>query len=199
MKAAHDDVLGRAVRGDRDALVALLKRHGPSARRALAGKIPKRWQSVLSEEDVLQQTYADAAAKIRHFESPHEHAFAKWLVTVALRNLGDAIKMLGTGKAGGDRWRVEDPPTALLGVITGTPSRVAAGAEAKSALERAVAQLPELYRRVVVMYDLEERTIQEVAEALKRSPGAVYMLRQRAHQRLHETMGRTWNYFSDAS
>jgi DNA-directed RNA polymerase specialized sigma24 family protein len=48
------------------------------------------------------------------------------------------------------------------------------------------------------MYDLEGRPVQEVAQALGRSPGAVYMLRARAHRRLSEIMGTASRYVTDS-
>ena len=88
--AEFGDYLDRAIAGDRGALAALLKRHGPSVRRSLAGQIPRRHQSLLSEDDVMQQTYADATANIRQFRSrDNEEAFAGWLRTIAQHNVSD--------------------------------------------------------------------------------------------------------------
>jgi RNA polymerase sigma-70 factor, ECF subfamily len=200
-------ILERAVRGDRDALVELLKRHGPTLRASLAGRIPKRWQAVLCDDDVLQQTFADAVAKVHQFASDSEHSFAKWLKTTARRNLRDALKMLAAEKRGGNRRRVETAPgtgscaVSLVELITGTgttPSGYVGSREAEAALRSAVTELPDDYARVVTLYDLEERPVEEVAQALQRSPGAVFMLRARAHDRLHEALGRASRFF-DAS
>jgi len=207
MKANDDDLLNRAVQGDRDALVALLQRHGPAVRASLAGRIPMRWRSVLSEDDVMQQTYANAVAKIRQFTSGSESSFARWLETTARRNLSDALKMLAAEKRGGNRRPVR-PRTAdeslldlweVLSSTGTTPSGGASNDEATTTLRRAVDQLPEAYARVVKLYDLEGKPVEEVAAALQRSPGAVFMLRARAHERLHEIMGRTSNFFSGSS
>ncbi len=206
METAGTQLLDRAVRGDRDALVELLKCHGPAARRALAGRIPQRWQAVLSEDDVMQQTYANAAAGIARFEAAAEGAFAKWLTTIARRALNDAVKMLAAEKRGGDRRRIQPRASdesfvALWELLSNpgtTPSGHAARGEAQTALERAITQLPEAYARVVMMYDLEGRAVDEVAEAMGRSPGAVFMLRARALERLHDIMGRASRFFTDS-
>jgi len=206
MNSPNDDLLTRAVQGDQNALVALFRRYGMQARQGLAGRIPRCWQSVLSDDDVMQQTYADAAVAICRFDSRNEGSFAKWLALVARRNLRDAIKMLEAEKRGGNRRRVEAKGDQsfvalweLLAARSSTPSRHVAGAEARAALKQAIEQLPEDYARVVVMYDLEGRAVNDVAESLNRSPGAVFMLRARAHQRLHEIMGRTSKYFANGS
>lgn len=179
MEASGDNLVEKAAGGDRDALVELFKRDGPAVRRGLTGRIPQHWQGVLSEDDVMQQTYATAAGGMHEFHSGSESSFAKWLTTVARRNLGDAIKMLEADKRGGDRRLIElkstdDTYVTLWDLLTGagtTPSQHVARGEAKTALERAIDQLPEDYARVVVMYDLEGRPVQEVADALQRSAG----------------------------
>jgi len=207
MEAPTDNLLCRAARGDQGALVALLERHGPSARRSLAGQVPKRWRSVLSEDDVMQQTFADAVGHICEFESENESAFAHWLTTIAKRTLLNAIKMLEAEKRGGTRKRLEQPASEesfvalweLLATTGSTPSMCVARREAQGALASAIEQLPEAYARVVQMYDLEGWPVHEVARALQRSPGAVFMLRARAHQRLHEIMGRTSEFFSSST
>ena len=205
--AAVSDVLDRAVHGDQNALVALLTRHGPAVRASLAGRIPRRWQAVLSEDDVVQQTYANAVAKIRQFTSGSESSFARWLETTARRNLCDALKMLEAEKRGGNRRPVR-PRTAdeslldlweVLSSTGTTPSGGASNDEARTALRRAIDELPEVYALVVNLYDLDGKPVEEVAAALQRSPGAVFMLRARAHERLHEIMGRTSNFFSGSS
>ena len=200
-------MLNQAVGGDRDALDGLLERHGPAARRGLAGAIPKRWQSVLSLDDVMQQTYADAFLDIGGFVPVAEGSFAGWLLTMAKRNLLDALRILEAEKRGGGRAPLQaaagdDSFVALyeqLGGSSSTPSRKAARSEGRAALERAIRQLPQLQRRVVRTYDLEGQPVEEVAAALKRSVGAVYMLRARAHRRLCQIMGTASDYLSDSS
>jgi RNA polymerase sigma-70 factor, ECF subfamily len=191
-----DDVLERAKRGDRDALTDLFKRYGPTARRAIAGRIPKRWQSLLSEDDVMQQTYGDAVFKIGQLVAENEATFAGWLVSIAQRNRQDAVKYLEAEKRGGNRRPVNKVATdesfiSLIRLISDsgtTPSGAAGTREALEAMKKMIQQLPEDYRQVVVMYDLEGCPVKEVAEALKRSEGAVFMLRARAHDRLRELM-----------
>ena len=202
-----EDELSRAVHGDREAFVNLMRRHGPVARGAVQGRIPPRWQAVLSEDDVMQQTYADAFVHIGQFVGQSESSFTRWLETIAEHNLCEVLKLLAAEKRGGSRQQIAPHSSdesfvalyELLRVTSSTPSRQAARHEARTALERAIEQLPPDYRRVVQLYDLEGRTIEEVAQALQRRPGAVYMLRERAHRRLRELMGHTSAFFSDSA
>ena len=203
METHGDKLLEQAKGGDQEALLALLKQHGPFVRQSLVGKIPQRYRPALTEDDIMQQTYADAVANIEGFYSAKAAAFSIWLKTIAQNNLRDALKMLDSEKHGGTWERVE--PTGdesfltlweNLSAAAQTPCQHVSAAEAKTALQQAIAQLPEDYARVIQMYDIEGRSIEEVCEALGRRPGAVYMLRARALHRLHKIMGRTSKYFS---
>ena len=196
MGSSGDSLLAQACGGSREALGRLLEEHAAPLRTHLAGRIPLRWQALLSPDDVLQQTFTDAFLCIDQLVSRAEPSFAAWLHRIADNNLASALTMLETQKRGGDRRRIEpsdhDSLAELYELVAArqsTPSRHAARNEARTALERAIDQLPDDYRRVVRMFDLEGRPAAEVAEALGRSPGAMYMIRARAHRWLGELLG----------
>ncbi len=84
-----------------------------------------------------------------------------------------------------------------LGGTATTPSGHAARDEAKTALDRAIAKLPDHYRRVIQMYDLEEQPLANVAEAMERSRGATSIMRHRAIRMLGEIMGTASQYLSN--
>ncbi len=91
--ATEDELLQQACDGDEKALGKLLDLHTPELRRVVARKLPARWQSLLSEEDVLQQTFTDAFLDIHQFKPGPGSVFVAWLTTLATRNLYDAIRM----------------------------------------------------------------------------------------------------------
>lgn len=205
MTGPEKELVQHAIGGDRAALTELFERHGPTVRQSVAKQIPKRWQSLLCEDDVMQQTYADAFRGIERFVATENGSFAGWLDSLAHCNLQDAIRMFRAGKRP-DRHvvhtgRVDGSFVALCELLSGsgsTPSGHFAREEARTDLEQAMEELPSDYRRVVSMYDLEARTIQQLMEALNRSAGAVYMLRARAHDRLREILGSASNFFTIA-
>lgn len=194
---SESDLLTAATSGDRDALAKLLEQCGPAVRRSLAGRIDKRWRSVLSEDDVMQETYVDAFRSIHQFAPRGKGAFVRWLTTLARNNLLDAVKGLQTAKKGGERIRVqpdwlEDSHADLLDQLSGgktSPSGAARRTEAKQLLEEAVEKMPASYQQVVRLYDLEGRSAECVARLLGCSPGAVSMRRARAHALLRELLG----------
>jgi len=197
-----EQLVRKAVEGDREALAELLGTQGPLVRAELAGAVPRRWQSVLSVDDALQDAYTSAFLHIAQFQWRGNGSFCAWLTTLARNALQDAIRMLEADKRGGKRRRVTQVrETAagssvgtLLGVLSGTitsPSGRAARDEACAVLNAAMNALPVAYRQVVQLYDIEERTAENVAASINRSVGAMFMLRARALNRLREQMGRT--------
>jgi RNA polymerase sigma-70 factor (ECF subfamily) len=207
MTSSDDELLREAQSGEAQALATLLERHAPIVRARLADAIPRRWQALISLDDVMQEAFTDAFLSINRFEPQGEGAFAAWLTTLARHNLLDAIKMLESDKRGGKRRQVlasvDDRSYAnlydILASSITSPSGKAAGSEAQEALRQAIARLPANYRSVVELYDLQGRSVQDVSIELKRSPGAVYMMRSRAHRLLAETMGTSSQYLTGAS
>jgi RNA polymerase sigma-70 factor (ECF subfamily) len=199
MSLLEEEVLQRAVSGDRDALTALLEHHAPALRHRLEGKIDPRWQAVLSVDDVMQETFTDVFLGVSRFAPQGEGAFLRWLFTLARNNLRGAIKELKSLKKGGDRQRLGGNPGGdscldllhLLGGATTSPSTAAARNEAQQLLNRALERLPSPDAAVVRLYDLEDRPIDEVAEVLGCSRGAAFMRRARAHARLRQLLGRS--------
>lgn len=197
--------LRRAVAGDREALSALLCEHAPAVRAALAGRIPRRWRSVLSIDDVLQQTFTDALLDIGTFDPDGDGAFSGWLVRIAQYNLRDAVRMLAAVKRGGRSYRVQfDNPAQSADVLLSSltdgatkPSRHIARAEAAEILKAAMSRLPPSYRCVVRLFDLEGHDAAAVAKELGRSTGAIYMLRARAHERLRDLLGDPADFLPD--
>lgn len=203
--ASSNKLVERAIQGDVDALTTLLEVHGPVVRAAIVPEISQKWQSMLSVDDVMQQTYADAYLTIAGFENRHEDSFEAWLLTCARRNLLDAVRMLSARKRGGDHQRIEfrneeESTAVLLEHLVGTdstPSRHAARLEANAALREMIGRLSSNQRRVVRLYDIEGTSVDDVAKSLGKSVGAVFMLRARAHDRLRELMGAAHGYLSE--
>jgi RNA polymerase sigma factor (sigma-70 family) len=162
---------------------------------------------VLSEDDVMQQTFADAIRGIERFVPLANGSFRGWLATLARRNLADTVEMLNTGKRGGSHRQIRmvrkgDSWVTLLHELTGgdkSPSANLIHEEVMAALSKAVEELPTAYRIVVERCDLHGESPAAVAKALNRSRGAVYMLRARAHDRLREMLGATGGFFTTSA
>jgi RNA polymerase sigma-70 factor (ECF subfamily) len=204
MELAEEERLRDAVAGSEQALAALLNLHAPALRRVISTKLPAHLQPVLSEDDVLQQTFADAWRDIKTFDPSAAGSFLNWLKSLAACNLQDAIRSLEAKKRGGKRKKVDLPDSSkshaeLFDFLVGTgssPGTRAAAHEIDRLLKDAIARLPEAYRAVVQMHDLDGHDVADVAAALQRSAGAVYMLRARAHDQLRKMLGDSTHFFT---
>lgn len=207
MAQSDTELIMLAVEGHEGSLTELLERHGPTVRGRLAASISQHWKSSLDEDDVLQVSYLEVFLRIKSFEDRGEGSFLAWLSRIADNNLRDAIRGLERAKRPDPRRRVQPRShedsyaglVGLLGVTYTTPSINAARGEMITELDRALSRLPGDYGRVICLYDLDGRPIEEVAQELGRSPGAVYMLRARAHERLAEQLGNESKFFSHSS
>ena len=196
----------QARNGDEDAFRSLMKACERPLRARIGPKIGPSYRGILSEDDVLQVTFLDAILKMASFEDRGDGSFLAWITTLAEHNLSDAHRGLRRKKREPRDRRItsgsSDSYTSLIAAIAGddtTPTEHARGNEAKGFLDNALDQIAPDYAKVVRLYDLEEKPIQEVADALGRTRGAVHMLRARAHDCLREKLGETGRFFTTGS
>lgn len=201
---AQDSLLERAQAGDVDALVELLEDLGSNVRAIIEPKIGRKHRSVLSADDVMQVTYMECLARFGSFHGGGARGFLAWLIRIAENNLIDAVRGLEAAKRPnpGKRVGIRSPHDSMiamveaLGMTANTPSVDASKGEAIATIHKALDRLPEDYSRVICMYDLQGRSIEEMVQELGRSKGAVYMLRARAHEHLRELLGSESKYFT---
>ncbi|MCI0456835.1 MAG: sigma-70 family RNA polymerase sigma factor [Gemmataceae bacterium] len=73
-----------------------------------------------------------------------------------------------------------------LATDTPSPSRLAMQHEQAQAMQQALDRLPEDYRQVLVLRYQEQRSFEEIARLMERSPNAVRKLWLRALRRLQQ-------------
>lgn len=198
---ADEALVARAVEGDEEALSRLLALLGPRIRDRL--RISRRWQALVDPDDVMQTTYLEAFLRIGSLRASTLPGLQKWLERIAENNLRDAVRELERAKRPDSRPRAEQGEgeasrAAFLDAlvqVSRTASRDAVTREAVDLLSDALARLPESYRQIVELYDLQGRDIDELSATLGRSKGALYMLRARAHDRLAELLGPASHLF----
>ena len=205
MLEVQDRLTEAAVQGDQEALVELLERHDAALRERLVGSIDRAYRGALDVDDVLQVTYMEAFLRVSQFIPGENGTFLAWLTRIAENNVIDAIRYFNREKRPQPSQRLqpaggEDSYMSLLSNLVGsttTPSRAAAGVELKVIVDQALADLPADYAKAIRLYDMEGRTIEEVAQAFGRSHGAVHMLRARGLDRLRQLLGDAGKFFSD--
>jgi RNA polymerase sigma-70 factor (ECF subfamily) len=138
-------------------------------------------------EDVLQSAYLSAFRSLHQFEGSSR--LSTWLhrivVNAALmrirsrrRKRGDAIEEL-LPQFQDDGHHVEQ-----FAAWSASADELLARAQTRSTVRAAIAQLPEGYRTVLLLRDIEELSTQEVAEKLSMTSNAVKVRLHRARQAL---------------
>lgn len=202
--ALPEETIKRAGEGDAEALALLLREVGPRVRDRIVPKIGRQWSGLIEADDVMQVSYLEAFAHVGRITIKDEASFVAWLTRVAENNLRDAVRAFDRAKRPDPRKRVTGPVNEesyvglveVLGVTTTTPSRAAARQEAVRIMDQTLAKLPADYAKIVRLYDLECKPIEEVSREMGRSTGACYMLRARAHDALRDAMGTASQFFS---
>lgn len=204
--AGEQDLLNRAIAGEPLALERLLLDHHRPLRAAIEKRIPPTLAAVVSADDILQDCYSEAFRDIGKFRPEGPQALFRWLCTIADHRLLDAIRAHRSVKRGGGRApidaRVPDGGSGVLALIEivfaheHTPSRSAAGHEAQSAMQSAIAALKPEYRDAIRLRYIEGRTVGETASLLNKTERSVHKLCSRGIQKLRESLGDASKYFS---
>lgn len=199
------NLVERAAAGDTVAVTVLLTRSRQAMHRLLVSKIPRDLQSVVDADDVLQETQIDAYRNLDRFEHRGPDSFDRWIGTIALRRLRNQIQRHRALKRGGGRAGVSAPPeksiVTMLDLMAGpekTPSRRAARREALSAVDAALALLPDHYRQALQLVYLEGLSHEEAAERMGRTASAVHNMCHKAKRKLVHMLGSRSGYLSDS-
>lgn len=144
-------LLRRAVEGDDDALAVLLAESRGELAQRVALRIRSDLQRAMSAEDIIQEAHIEVFRRIRSFDVRGMDRFDRWVATIALRRLRNAIAYERRRKRGGDfvraedQRRQEDSTIALLETLVGpanTASRSVARREGVAAVKRSACRPP---------------------------------------------------------
>jgi len=142
-------------------------------------------------EDAVQSAYLKAFAAIDRFEG--RSALSTWLTRIAINEALARQRAARRRRAHFDASQVavlDDYREKLMqGSMAGTaPDRVHARAELRRLLEQAIAALPDPFRIVFVLREIEGQSVEEVAAALDLNPATVKTRHLRARRRLRESL-----------
>ncbi len=178
---------------DASVLEILMERYSPRVYRVAFGITRSHGDA----EEVAQDVFLTLFRKIDSFEG--RAALGTWLYRVAanaalIKRRGKRAEVevhledyLPTFKADGHR---EGDRAMLLADWSGTPERELLSGEAREILEEGLALLPDHYRAILVLRDVEELSNEEVAEALGESVASVKSRLHRARMALREVLTR---------
>jgi len=158
---SDSEVAERVLGGERACFEILMRRHNQRIYRVV--------RSVLRDEqdveDVMQQAYINAFVHLRQFERRSQ--FSTWLTRIAL-NEAFARRKKSQATAGDGAVHDEESRDLMNSIPSPAPDpeRQAYAGELTRALEQAVDALPEMYRSVFMLRDIEGLSTSETSEGL---------------------------------
>jgi RNA polymerase sigma-70 factor, ECF subfamily len=171
---------------------ALLIRQVLAGRRDLFGDLIEPhldavWRAVRARmgndadiDDVAQQAIFKAFTHLDQFR--YEGGFRTWLIRIALNEV-----IQNWRRRFASRSVALEPSAIAAASVTDpkdSPFNLCVRSQIAGLLQTALATLPEPYRRVVRMRDFEERSVSEVAKALRLTASAVKTRHHRARLRM---------------
>jgi len=185
--------------GDPAAKGQLLLRYQPWLQLLARLHAESRFQGKFDPSDIVQQTMLEAYRALPQFRGQTEPELKAWLRQILAHALGHEIRRY-RGTQQRDLAREVSLEEALarssqrlenmLAVSGSSPSQQAAQREQEVLLADMLARLPEDYREVIILRNLEGLSHDEVARRMNRSVGAVRMLWVRALARLRQELGK---------
>lgn len=195
-----NQVIDRVRNGDVEGLCIMLTQVESIVESHLVRQVPRRHAACFDVQDAVQIAFTQTLIEFHRFEWKGEEAFLAWVLRIASNQLLNAIRDLDAQKRTPRNARVmgsaDAPFLDELAVTLSTPSRAVSAAEVRDAVASALEDLPPDYAEAIRLYHLESLTARETGERMRRSPGSVYMLLQRAREALYELLGTDSKYFS---
>ena len=169
-------LVARARARDSTAFELLMRRHNQRVYRVV--------RSILRDadeiEDVIQQAYLQAFVHLDQFGGA-----ARWSTWVCRIAINEALaRVRGRGRFVSIEAASEADMTDFDRVPAGDPERVAAGRELGHMVEQAIDGLPEIYRAVLIMREVEGMSTNEAAAVLEVEPEVIKTRLHRARASL---------------
>jgi RNA polymerase sigma-70 factor (ECF subfamily) len=183
------DIVKRVRAGDRALFEILMRRHNQRLYRTARAVV----KDEVEVEDVMQQAYINAFTHLHQFEERSQ--FSTWLTRITLNEaFGRRRKMRPSEDAGESMDTIRSPQP--------DPERQAYAEELRRVLEDAVDTLPDSYRTVFMLRDIEGLSTQETGDGLGLGEEAVKtrlhraraMIRQAVTARIGEVASGTFQF-----
>jgi len=141
-------------------------------------------------EDTVQSAYLRAFAAIRSFEG--RSSLSTWLTRITINEALGRVRATKRRRA-----HLEDSSVAVLddyreklmqGSMSVSPDKAQARAELRRIMEQAIAALPEPFRLVFVLREIEDMDVETVSQTLGILPATVKTRHLRARRRLQQAL-----------
>jgi RNA polymerase sigma-70 factor (ECF subfamily) len=178
---SDNEIITRVLKGERDLYALLVRRYNQ--------RLYRVGMSIINDdaevEDVMQVAYIKAYENLKKFES--RSSFSTWLTRILINESLLRIKKRKRSAAMIDSGMDNEIHQQSL-EVSQTPLMKVLNSELKTMLEEAIRQLPEKYRVVFVMREVEDMNVAETQECLNLSEVNVKVRLNRAKAMLRDTL-----------
>lgn len=172
----------RFASGDLDCIPQVIQEHQAGIARLAARVLGIEHHAAI--DDVVQEVFLRAIESRKQFQQ--NSTLRTWLTSIAINQCRAYLRKQRRRKMLLGWWRNQNHNEAAASADTRARS-----AESAQQVRDAIAMLPILSREIVVLYYLEELTIDEIAQALSITPGAVSTRLSRARTQLRARLDST--------
>ncbi|MCC9599408.1 sigma-70 family RNA polymerase sigma factor [Stieleria sp. JC731] len=178
--------------------------HRASFNNLLTFRMDRRLAGRVDPDDILQEAFLAAKARLKHYLANEKHTVFAWLRMIVIQTMVDVHRRhLGAGKRSAQREIKLSSPNAHYPQTTAvsiadriaaqqtTPSGVAVRGEELQVLEKAIATLTEQDQEIIAMRHFESLSNKQVSEVLGLSVTAASNRYVRALERLREVLEGT--------
>lgn len=195
-KMEEKELISKAKRGDQDAFGQLVLAHQNKVYSLCVHLLGSREEA----EDMAQEAFLKAWRSLDSFLG--ESSFSTWMHRLTTNLCLDHLRKQARRQNISVAASLDDEETAIPEPAgqTGDPHEALERGERRRALAKGLRELPEHYRRPLVMREVGGMSYQEIAAALELDLGTVKSRIARAREALRKILLRDGNFFSpDAS
>ena len=175
------DVVKRVVGGEKGLYEILMRRHNQTLYRAVRSYLQDRDDV----EDAMQEAYLKAFAKLSQFKG--ESAFSTWLVRIGINEALQQLRKQRAMRVVSDTAEVEHLER-IADTRQMNPEQRTIQGEHRKLLEQAIDRLPEGYRAVYMLREVEGMSVLDTAHCLELSESNVKVRLHRAKDMLKEAL-----------
>jgi RNA polymerase sigma-70 factor (ECF subfamily) len=193
VEPSDEALVARVLAGERALIEPLLRRHNQRLFRVARAILRDDDEA----EDAVQQAWIAAYQRLAQFAGTAH--FSTWLTRIAIHA---ALGRLRQAKRHGESEREPEEAMNRLASPTASPEEQVSRRELTTLLERAIDELPDHYRMVVMLRQVQQLSTAETAECLEVSEDVVKvrlhrgqaLLRQALAAQLDEVAGETFSF-----
>jgi RNA polymerase sigma-70 factor (ECF subfamily) len=177
---SDSEVIRRVVAGETALFELLMRRHNQRIFRTVRAIVRDEHEA----EDVMQQAYINAYIHLQNFEE--RATFATWMTRIAMNEAFARVRPRALRIADD----MDDKAIEKIRSAAPDPEQQLAAAELQRLVETEIAALPESYRLVLMMREVEGLDTKEVAECLEVTEDVVKTRLYRAREILRDNVYR---------